>query len=176
MSNVRHRMRRAVQFLLLGSLAMAIACLTAWALAYSPLSCYEALPQITEWPPQVCDLRFGMTFVFIINSPENVLAVVGVAAAYAFSVSAVALLLLLHSGIVAGTAFAGPAFGLLWLILVWTLDRTPYACAFGFGGVGCSGFLGTLGLYAVFLGWLLPGVAIVGTPFLGRFLVPAHDA
>lgn len=150
-------------------------CVGAWLLAYSPDTCYEALNgRRIEFPPFVCDLRFGMTFVFRLDSIQNVLAVLGWSFMYALLGVAATSYLLRSYGTLAATLFASTASAALWLLLVWSLNRSPYQCAFGFGGFSCGGLLSILGLSVSFSGWLLPIAALIGIPLVAK--LRARDA
>lgn len=146
---------------------LAAASLVAWAFAYSPMDCYAALPRTSSWPVQICDPRFGMTFIFTKDSPANILAVLGLPAAWAAVVLALTWHLLGLALVFVATLVAMGGWLVWWLGLMWFVDRTPYHCAFGFGGFGCSGLLDHISLLAVFLGWLAPVAALVVTPLIG---------
>ena len=161
-------MNRSILYLLLVSFSFAIASAGSWYRAYSPLSCYEALPRSTEWPPAVCDPRFDLTFVFIKDSVANIIAVLGAPAAIMALVLALTWQLILRARVGLATAFSFLAFLALWAFLIWWFDHSPYQCAFGFGGFGCSGVIENFGLNAVFLGWVAPLVALICTPVVGR--------
>ena len=162
-------MNRSVLALLVVSFLIAIASAWSWYHAYSPLPCYEATPGSTEWPPAVCDLRFDITFVFIKDSAANIIAVLGTPAAILVFVLALTWQLILSARVGLATAFSVLAFLALWAFLIWWLDRSPYLCAFGFGGFSCSGVIESISLSVVFLGWVAPLAALICTPVIGRW-------
>lgn len=169
-------MRGNLQSMLIVASVLAIASILAWVHAYSSLTCYEALPRVTTWPPTVCDARFGMTFVFVKDSPANILAVLGVPAAAVALVLALTWQLIRRTRLIAATLFSFAAFLLLWGFLIWWLDRSTYQCAFGFGGFSCSGVIDNVALISVFLGWIAPVASLVCTPIVGRLARRRHDA
>ncbi|MFG6667128.1 hypothetical protein ACGK9R_08455 [Halomonas sp. HNIBRBA4712] len=61
-------------------------------------------------------------------------------------------------------AVLGASGALLWWLLVLGLDRSPYHCALGFGGMACSDALSAFGAAVVLLGWI--GV-VIGTLVVG---------
>jgi hypothetical protein len=162
-------MRTGTRSLLVVALLAAIGCIGAWFLAYSPEPCYRALyGRSDEFPPYFCDFRLGMTFVFRRDSPLNIVAVLGWAIPYVITVWIVSLSLFRKLGVLGSTLFATTASAVLWLLLIWSLDRAPYLCAFGFGGSSCSGFLSNLGFNIVFLGWVIPVASLLGIPIISK--------
>jgi hypothetical protein len=169
-------MYRSFHLLMLLAALLAVTSGFLWVRAYSPLTCYDSLPRVSSWPPAICDLRFDLTFIFIKDSPANIGAVLGVPAALVTLLLALTWRLILGSRVAAATAFSVSASLALWAFLIWWLDRSPYLCAFGFGGFGCSGLIENVGLNVVFLGWLLPLAALIGAPVVGRLARKNRDA
>lgn len=154
------QVRTTVRVLLSLAVLFVVGCSVAWARAYSPYTCYQALSgRWSEFPALVCDSRLGMTFIFRLDSLANVVAVVGWSFSYVVAVGAASIFLLRRRGTFPATFFAFTASAVLWFLLILSVDRSPYDCAFGFGGFSCGGFLSYLGLYVTFLGWLFWGAA-----------------
>ncbi|WP_447553711.1 hypothetical protein [Vreelandella sp. EE22] len=149
--------------LLLGWLAL-------WAVAYSPESCYQSAQRtaLNGAGRLICDSRLDMLFLFVEDSLHNWLAVLGWIVPYAIFIWVTIRTLLSQHQRLAAVMFTALTGMLLWGWLIVSLDRSPYHCAFGFGGFGCSNQLGEVGIAAVFLGWLIP------LGMLGAVIVAAY--
>lgn len=165
--NLLYPMHRLTRVLLLLSLAIATISLLAWADSYSPLSCYDALRRATTSTPMICDPRFGLTFIFTRDTLTNILAVVGPPVASVVLALAITWQIISHEKVLVATITSFTAFILCWIFSIWSFDRLPYLCAFGFGGFSCSGTLENLSLNAVLAGWLAPLAALIATPIVG---------
>jgi hypothetical protein len=168
--------RDLTHYLMYTALGIAIACLATWAMAYSPLDCYQAIPPVTEFPPLVCDGRFDANFVFRLNSFANIFAILGFMLSFLCVILAITIRLVKQKRTPIATLFSFISLCLIWIFSIWMLDRQPYLCAFGFGGFSCNGFLENTGLYAVFLGWVFPVFALAAVPLYRWYLTKHRQA
>lgn len=137
--------------------------LLSWGGAYTDEPCYMALRRYDDYR-HICDVRLGITFVFAKDSFTNGLAVVGWSVPYALATWSIAELLLRGRRWLMATAFTTLSGVALWFLLAVSLNG--YGCAFGFGGFDCAGWMEELGLQALFMGWTLPVLALVGTAWV----------